>query len=177
MTPWVLEVRAVCEWEKVSREPISTKSEPIGAAVRSVRLWSIVHSFVEAVVNNAQLRGALRVKVKLREANTDESPSPRTENVGSILERDLDATIALRMGVVKKDGAYKHRMLRREPGYTFPMLMEQSRILQGNIFKIRKNNLPFSRCQKAPARRHPYRRRTGLAIETGDFRYCESAGA
>ena len=60
----------------MSREPISTKSEPIGAAVRSVRLWSIVHSFVEAVVNNAQLRGVLRVRVKLREANTDESRSP-----------------------------------------------------------------------------------------------------
>jgi hypothetical protein len=104
-------------------------------------------------------------------------PVPRTENVCSILERDLDATIAFRMGVVKKDGAYEHRMLRREPGYTVPMLMEESRILQEIIFKIRINNLPFSRYQKAPARRHPYRRRTGLAIETGDFRDCESAGA
>jgi hypothetical protein len=77
-------------------------------------------------------------------------PVPRTENVGSILERDLDATIAFRMGVVKKDGAYEHRMLRREPGYTVPMLMEESQILQGIIFKIRISNLPFSRCQKAP---------------------------
>jgi hypothetical protein len=71
-------------------------------------------------------------------------PVPRTENVGSILERDLDRTIAFRMGVVKKDGAYKPRMLKREPGYTVPMLMEEPRILQGIIFKIRNNNLPFS---------------------------------
>jgi hypothetical protein len=70
-------------------------------------------------------------------------PVPRTENVGSILERDLDRTIAFRMGVVRKDGAYEHRMLRREPGYTVPMLMEESRILQGVIFKIRNNNLLF----------------------------------
>ena len=103
-------------------------------------------------------------------------PVPRTENVGSILERDLDRTIAFRMGVVKKDGAYEHRMLRREPGYTVPMLMEESRILQGIIFKIPNNNLPFSRCQKAPARRHPYCRRTGLAIETGDFRLLRICG-
>lgn len=53
-------------------------------------------------------------------------PVPRTENVGSILERDLDRTIAFRMGVVKKDGAYERRMLKREPGYTVPMLMEES---------------------------------------------------
>ena len=104
-------------------------------------------------------------------------PVPRTENVGSFLERDLDRTIAFRMGVVRKDGAYEHRMLRQEPGYTVPTLMEESRILSGIIFEIRNNNLPFSRWQRAPVRRHPYRRRTGLAIETGDFRYCEPAGA
>jgi hypothetical protein len=63
-------------------------------------------------------------------------PVPRTENVGSILERDLDRTIAFRMGVVKKDGAYEHRMLRREPGYAVPMLMEESRIRRRSSLKV-----------------------------------------
>ena len=81
------------------------------------------------------------------------------------------------MGVVKKDGAYKHRMLRREPGYSFPMLMEQSRILQGIIFKIRKNNLLSLDVRKLLLDVIPVADELDSQIETGDFRYCESAGA
>jgi hypothetical protein len=129
-------MRAVCEREKVSREPISTKSAPIRAAVRSVRLWSIMHSFVVLCV----------LRVRLREANTDESPSPAHGKRGLHSGARPRPHDCFRMGVLKKDGAYEHRMLRREPGYTVPMLMEESRILRGVIFKIRNNNLPFSRC-------------------------------
>ena len=73
--------------------------------------------------------------------------------------------------------AHEHGRLRRTQGYSAPMIVEESRMLQVSIFQILQNNLVPRGFQPCAGGRDDHSRRSGLAALPGHANLYYGTGA